>query len=167
MPQELFRTIHGSRLYGLAHAGSDTDVFVVTSSSRPGARHGFLPDGTDCSTRGLDQFLAHAASGSHQNVEALFSPFKEWTVEGLPYRPMIESMRVAGADVFDKYERTIRKFAHGDLKRRRHAARLALNLASLRATGRFDPVLPPQEAARITRLAQRLEGAALLAVIQP
>lgn len=164
---ELFRTIHGSHLYGLAHAGSDLDVFVVTASTRLRARHGFLPDGTDVSTRGLKQFLIHATSGSHQSVEALFSPHKEWAAEGLAWRPMIESMRITGPEVFAKYERTIKNFAHGDLKRRRHAVRLALNLTSLRAHGRFHPVLSPAQAARATDLAERLQGAALLDVIQP
>lgn len=161
----LFSTIHGSRLYGLTHAGSDTDVFVVTSSRLTGARHGFLSDGTDYSTRGLDQFLLHASSGSHQSVEVLFSPLKEWTEHGLAYRPMIEAMRVSGPDVLAKYRRTIVKFSFGDFKRRRHAVRLAQNMEGLRSYGRFNPVMSAGDTVRASRLAQDLQGGALIAVL--
>lgn len=161
----LFQTLHGSRLYGLAHEGSDTDVFVVTSATRLGARHSMNADGIDISTRGLDQFLLHASSGSHQSVEALFSPLKEWTERGLAYRPMIEAMRVSGPDVLAKYCRTIVKFSFGDFKRRRHAVRLAQNMEGLRSYGRFNPVMTADDAERASRLAQDLQGDALVAVL--
>lgn len=163
MSGELFRTIHGSNLYGVAHAGSDIDMFIVTDAQRTKAKHGHDIGGVDFSIRGLDQFLAHVTSGSHQSVEALFSPYKEYTAAGLAYRPLFESMRIGGTDVYAKYERTIKKFSYGDFKRRRHAARLAMNLADLRVEGRFNPRMTPDEVATATELAETLHGDALSA----
>ncbi len=37
--------------------------------------------------------------------------------------------------------RTIKNFCFGDFKKRRHAARLAINLVELLKTGRFEPKL--------------------------
>lgn len=163
----LFSTIHGSHLYGLAHACSDDDRFVVTDSRSPVMRQQVQPDGIDTAAVGLDLFLLRVADGSHQSVEALFSPFKEWSIIGLDYRPMIESMRVGGATAFAAYERTITKFCYGDFKKRRHAARLSLNLAGLRERGRFTPVMTVAEVEWATRLAIACEGDSLREVLLP
>ena len=93
-------------------------------------------------------------------MEALFSPRKVWGDES--FRPLIESMRVTGPDVFAKYERTIRKFAYGDFQRRRHACRLSLDLAGLRHSGRFDPVMTGAATLLATKYAERFEGDALI-----
>lgn len=156
----LFETVHGSHLYGLAHAGSDRDRFAVTLSGSTRAHHRQVGD-DDLTEMGLSLFLLRAAEGSHQSVEALFSPHKVWTAEGDRYRPMIESMRVTGGAVFAKYERTITKFAFGNFKRRRHAARLALNLSQLRDTATIRPVLSSEEV-RWANLMAALEGNELL-----
>jgi hypothetical protein len=141
---ELFRTPHGSHLYGLDTPQSDEDIFIVTLEDRGRARHR-LSGGFDYTVMGWRTFLRHAQAGSHQSVEALFSPHKIWTAEGEWLRPTVEHMRIYGQDVFEKYERTIHRFVHGDLKRRRHAARLSLNLKGLRQYGWFNPVLGRQE----------------------
>lgn len=157
---EVFRTIHGSHLYGLAHDGSDRDLFIVTFEDRGHARQ--TVSGEDDVVRvGWRTFLERAAGGSHQSCEALFSPYKRWTPEGLALRPMIEGFRVGGGDVTHKYERTIRKFAYGDFKKRRHAARLWINLTDLRRTGRFWPVLQPHAIRWVNRVAD-LTGDELL-----
>ncbi|MHA3723836.1 DNA polymerase beta superfamily protein [Leucobacter sp. HY1910] len=147
MPTELFRTVHGSHLYGLAHADSDRDLFVVTDSPARKVRH-TIDGPLDVAEVGLSLFLDLAHTGSHQSVEALFSPVKAWTAAGARYRPMIERTRITGGAVASKYERTIRKFAHLDFKRRRHAVRLALNLAQLRAEGTIRPNLTEAAARR-------------------
>ncbi len=152
LPSEVFRTVHGSTLYGLNHPGSDHDVFIVVDGDAR-TKHA-VRGGEDVTVVSLDRFLTLAQAGSHQSVEALFSPFKEWTVEGLRWRPFIESFRVTGHEVNTRYMRTIRAFAdHPELKKRRHAARLRLNLDMLNAHGRFNPRLTDDERATVALLA--------------
>lgn len=161
--QEIFTTIHGSRLYGFATGSSDRDVFTVTTSTSPKARQKI--DGMDDTfTVGLTRFLDLATSGSHQSVEALFSPYKVWadTPAVHQYRPMIESIRVGG--VAEKFERTIRKFAYEDFKRRRHACRLTLALDSLRIMGAMRPALTPWQVAWCNRTAA-FEGDTLVTAL--
>ncbi|GAA5198665.1 hypothetical protein [Microbacterium jejuense] len=148
MADVIFTTIHGSNLYGFAHAGSDHDTFTVTDSHRARARQTVDDAGNDRVVVGLDHFLDLVHGGSHQSVEALFSPVKEWadTPAADHYRPMLNAHRITGSEVFAKYERTIRAFAFGDYKRRRHAARLTTNLQQLRIDGTIRPRLSEDEA---------------------
>lgn len=159
MSEVLFRTIHGSQLYNLAHGGSDTDIFEVTTSTRPKARHSYNDvTGIDTCSMGLDVFMVRIFEGSHQSVEALFSPLKIWTELGLRYRPMLDGYRIYGEDVFAKYERTIKRFCFGDFKRRRHAVRLAWNLEDMRAIGTFNPQMTPADVWMANHLAESLDG---------
>jgi hypothetical protein len=158
---ELFRTVHGSHLYGMAHEGSDMDLYIVTDSQSSRARQTVV-DGIDTVRIGLDTFLAYASGGSHQSCEALFSRKKEWTPEGKSYRPMIESYRVYSQDVVQKYERTIVKFSFGNFKRRRHAVRLSFNLAELRNWGKFDPTMTEEQIKLANFLAECYTGEDLL-----
>lgn len=93
----IFETVHGSHLYGLAHAGSDRDVFRVYCShdGRRRARQRVSSD-TDVLSMSLDRFLELASSGAHQCVEAMFSPVKIWDPRFAFLRPFVESHRVAG-----------------------------------------------------------------------
>lgn len=153
MTGEVFRTVHGSHLYGLAHAGSDEDTFIVTFEDHGKARQTMV--GIDDTVRvGWRTFLERAMSGSHQSCEALFSAQKVWTPDGRGLLPLIEGVRVTGGDVMHKYERTIKKFAHGDFKKRRHAARLAINLRGLRTYGRFEPELTEEEKYYVRMMAE-------------
>lgn len=158
MTDIIFSTIHGSLLYGLAHGGSDVDMFYVTNSVHPNARHSFTANGIDQTRIGLNVFLHRIQEGSHQSVEALFSPIKQWSPEYEYLRPMLDSYRIGGAEVFAKYERTVTKFCYGDFKRRRHAVRLNQNLQSLRKFGRFDPVMDKYDILVANNLATELEG---------
>ena len=157
MSEVIFTTIHGSRLYGFDHERSDEDVFIVTDSTRGKARQTIVGN-EDRFTVGLSRFLDLATSGSHQSVEALFSPFKEWGdgPKAAQYRPMIESIRVGG--VAEKFERTIRRFSYGDFKQRRHACRLYFALDDLRIHGRMRPNLHRWQIDWCTRTAEELNG---------
>lgn len=158
----VFTTVHGSRLYGFAHEGSDFDTYTVTLSRSLKVHQTVDDEGNDRVRVGLWHFLDLATSGSHQSVEALFSPMKEWGPAADQYRPMLEHMRIGGGEVFEKYERTIRRFCHGDFKRRRHAVRLMLNLDDLRWMGRVSWVrLSDLQVGYCTRLATDFEGDAL------
>ena len=141
MNEVIFTTVHGSRLYGFEHEGSDYDTFTVTDSTSPRAKQRIVGDHNHFEI-GIHRFLDLAMSGSHQSVEAMFSPEKKWAVTeaARKWRPLIEGARVGGSEVFDKYERTIRKFCYGDFKRRRHAVRLRYDLADLRQFGKLKSV---------------------------
>jgi hypothetical protein len=155
----IFRTVHGSHLYGLEHEGSDMDIYEVYEGSNLHLNQTINTHGLDICVGTLEGFTRRANSGSHQSVEALFSPVKEFTPSGAAkYGAYLEGFRITGSEVFAKYERTIHKFCFGDFKRRRHAARLALNLADLRLYGRFNPRLSEDNVKTITWVAATLEG---------
>lgn len=154
----IFETVHGSYLYGLAHEGSDRDLYRVYEGSGTSLRQSVV-EGLDVVRGDLEAFLTRACSGSHQSLEALFSHEKRWA-PGMreKWGPFLDDLRVSGPEVFDKYERTIRKFCYGDFKRRRHACRLRINLADLRCYGRFNPRLSRQDLDWVNAYAMVYEG---------
>lgn len=153
----IFETIHGSHLYGMAHAESDRDMYYVYDDRRK-ARQKVGEE--DAVRVGLDDFMRKAYSGSHQSLEALFSPVKVWHDER--YKEFIEGTYVPAAEVREKYMRTIKSFTHAEgpdgFKRRRHGLRLALNLHELTNWGRFNPRLSELTVDTITAVARELEG---------
>lgn len=150
MSEVIFRTIHGSHLYGMAGPHSDLDTYTVVAGDRRARQK--VSGADDSVVIGWDTFLEYAFAGSHQSVEAMFSPYKEW--ERPEFAPLLEGYRITGRSVFEKYGRTITSFAHsGDFKKRRHAARLWLNLQDLRWHGRFNPTMTPEQIAWATDLA--------------
>lgn len=149
METTILETIHGSRLYGLHHADSDHDIFRVVSSN--GRTKHRVTEASDSTTMPLDRFLENVFHGSHQSCEALFSPVA--TIDP-KYRPMFEGIRVTGADVFNRYRRTIHSFSYGTPKQRRHAVRLGFNLADLKKYGRFNPQLTPDQRTKVVVLSQ-------------
>ena len=163
----IFSTIHGSHLYGLSNANSDTDYYFVYEGTGKDLKQS--TDGKIDTVRGdLPAFLTRALSGSHQSLEALFSHQKVYE-PGMreKWGPFIESLRVTGSDVFAKYERTITKFCYGDFKRRRHAVRLSFNLADLRESGRFDPEMSLTQVWYADKMAGMYEGDELKEMILP
>lgn len=158
----IFETIHGSRLYGLFHEGSDKDIYrlVNTFPARRKARHKVNED-ADLVEMPLLVFMTYIWKGSHQSLEALFSPFKVWNPKFDYYRPIIETYRVGGAAVFSAYRRTITSFCYGDYKKRRHAVRLRGNLEDLYEAGRFNPIMSDSDITRADFLARHYEGDAL------
>jgi hypothetical protein len=157
----LFTTVHGSHLYGLAHAGSDRDSMVVYADSRK-ARH--KKSGEDDRIHvGVYDLLEKAADGSHQFVEGLFSQKKVWHDES--FRPLLEATRIPGAWVRPKFERTIKKFCFDDFKFRRHAVRLHFLLRDLTDTGVADPTLSPIRVAYANYLAERYEDRELFNIL--
>lgn len=159
MAAEIFRTVHGSYLYGLDISSSDYDVYVVYEDSPLGnpskLKHQMGKE--DIVSGNLSTFLNRAQSGSHQAVEALFSPKKVWGPgQEEKWGPLFSSFRISGKEVFAKYERTILKFCYGDFKRRRHAVRLGFALEELRTTGRTWPELSVEQIAVANSLALHL-----------
>ena len=116
--------------------------------------------GTDSVRIGFDAFLTYCFEGSHQSLEALFSPYKQWgpSEHAIIWQDYLGGLKITGRGVFTKYERTVRKFCFGDFKRRRHAIRLANNLSALRYEGRFNPVMSPALIAWANDKAENLKG---------
>lgn len=153
---ELFKTIHGSKLYGLDHAESDDDWYVVTPTKRTkrmlNAKHRKNGD-LDTVTVDFHTFTMMAQQGVPQALETMFSrkavsPFFE------PYRT---SWFASDPEVVSRYLRTIHAFSLDDsnkqVKYHRHALRLSLNLDELVHTGRFNPTLNPTQAEYVKRVA--------------
>lgn len=140
----ILRTIHGSRLYGTNTAGSDYDWYEVVED---GQRASQEVSGDDDTIRvGLSRFMHLCGAGSHQALEAMFSPVAE--VDEMPH--LRQAYRAGEATVHDKYLRTIKSFSlmgrYADrpaklMKRRRNAVRMTLCLDDLSTHGRFNPVL--------------------------
>jgi hypothetical protein len=158
-PEIIFKTIHGSFLYGMNHEGSDLDFYVVTTGNQK-PRH-VVENGVDTVTVSFPVFLRYAQWGSHQAVEALFSDEKVWHSHKASIKPYLDRMKVCGPEVYSKYERTIRAFCFGDEKRRRHAVRLSQNLDKLRRDGIFNPRMTAGEIDMARKWASMMEGEVL------
>lgn len=153
----LMKTIHGSKLYGLDHADSDDDYYVVTPTIRTkkalNAKHKIDGD-LDVVTVDFASFVTMAENGVPQALETMFSkktksPFFE------DYRT---SWFASDPRVVDRYIRTIKSFSLDESnkqeKYQRHALRLSLNLEELVFTGRFDPTLSKSNVRTVRKLAQ-------------
>lgn len=147
----LFKTVHGSHLYGLAHAGSDNDYYVVLETQRKKkARYAkqSIVDGVDTTTVDFGTWVNQCQAGVPQALEAMFSHYPMYESEGIKeYR---NSFR-AGSNMRDRYYRTIDNFlAEPDFKKNRHGLRLALNLRDGLRYGRFNPTLTRRQAVWVT-----------------
>jgi len=148
MADILLETIHGSRLYGLARPDSDTDTYRVVLGGQT-RQHVSPVHGTDVLTVTLPDFLTYVAQGSHQALEALWSPIK--TVDSR-YAPLFAGLHPDLANATSRYVGAIINMGtqHGKtritgysqitMKYRRHMLRLASNLRDLFCTGGFNPV---------------------------
>lgn len=132
----LLRTIHGSRLYGLHHDGSDYDYFEVHGFDKFRSKQSVV-DGVDTLRVSLDTFIRRASAGSPQALEAMWSHKAE--VDLIPWRFNFAPDR---AVMEDAYIRTIKNFSLSPTrKRRRHGWRLKLNYSDFINYGSFNPTL--------------------------
>lgn len=155
----------GSVLYGLNHADSDEDFYRVVPDEHYWSAIGKHPSG-DPKTKahqtivdGIDQMIVSEKTfhrfcyeGIPQALEAMFTQ-----------KPVIDRLGAFRNDYFagmntehmcGKYMRTIKSFAYGNFKKRRHALRLSLNLRQAMETrGFFNPTLGVDEAAWISSIA--------------
>ncbi len=147
----LFKTIHGSRLYNLHHAESDDDYYIVTPTvkakilSLKNAKHK-IDGNLDTLSVDFATFTLFSQQGKPQALEAMFSKKSS--------SPFFEDYRAgwfaSDPEVINRYIRTIHAFSMDEtakqVKYRRHALRLSLNLDELVHTGRFDPTLSDRDA---------------------
>lgn len=136
----LFKTPHGSRLYGLHNDDSDYDWYTVVSEN-PTKRKRYarqtIVDEVDSFVVDIGTWLQMVSIGVPQACEALMSR--------TPVVDKISELRksyVLPPSISERYLRTIKSFALSDtFKSKRHATRLALNLKDALRYGRFDPTL--------------------------
>jgi hypothetical protein len=152
----LFKTVHGSRLYGLNHAGSDEDYYTVVSKVKTNkAKYAkqSIVDGVDSMTMDIGTWLRYCEMGVPQALEAMFSQMAIVDHIG-PLRAQYH----VGTGVYERYLRTIKSFAlnnEDSYKKKRHALRLAYNMQEMRAIGRFNPTLTPTQRAVCNLAANR------------
>lgn len=142
----LFKTIHGSRLYGLATLDSDWDYYTVVATKPHRRRKKYakqtIKDGIDSTVIDLSTFRVYCDMGIPQALEALFSPVAEIDM----IADFRQNYRVDTAAMMAKYKDTINAFMHKPTyKKQRHALRLALNLTEALETGRFNPRLSRED----------------------
>lgn len=151
----ILRTIHGSHLYGLAHADSDVDHYTIINDGAKDYAHQEIHDGDDQFVIHLDEFIKHAAGGVPQALESLNSPRADIDHR---YLPMLRGLRPNIDEARARYRRTVRNFAHNNggrtgsaarnvdpIKLKRHAVRLCFNLNDLMLYGRFNPELTEKQ----------------------
>lgn len=151
----LLTTVHGSHLYGLDHQGSDLDTYSVILGRHPNFARQVKRGDDDQMTLSLNRFAQMVESGVPQALEALWSPSAMIDPD---YRPYLSALRPGFHETRMRYRRTILNFAFGQggrtgsaaervnpQKLRRHALRLALNLADYSRFGRFNPSLTPTD----------------------
>lgn len=147
----LFKTIHGSHLYGLAHESSDTDYYVVVSNQKKKrirfAKQSII-DGIDTMTVDWGTWINQCQLGVPQALEAMFSHRPEFEASGI--REFRSAFR-CGSTMRATYRRTIDNFLEAsDAKRKRHGLRLALNLRDGLRYGYFNPTLSSRQAIWVT-----------------
>jgi predicted nucleotidyltransferase len=149
----LFKTIHGSHLYGLANMDSDLDYYIVVPEVRRAktrhAKH-VVAGKVDVTIIGLSTWLHFCDAGVPQALEAMFSnaPVHD---DLAAFRA---SYRVGPTRTRETYMRTAKNFIYSDsAKKRRHGLRLLHNLKEALTTGRFDPHMPQRQAKVLTYLA--------------
>lgn len=154
------RTCHGSNLYGLVHADSDEDVYVVADI--PMTRPVQKTDGFDDQTIiPLDAFYAACWDGEPKALEALWSPSAELSPVLTEFaRSFKASGYKAELHVRSRISRYRRTYLTTEapesfkaFKFRRHSLRLAIQLRSINDCGRFNPVLNRNSRDLINRLA--------------
>lgn len=140
----LFKTIHGSRLYGLSHPKSDWDFYTVVDRQKTNkkkyATHTII-DGQDSMVVDFGTWINMCQHGTPQALEAMFSQH--------PIYDDIADFRrnfKVGTTVIETYLRTMKTFVlTQEYKSKRHSLRLALNAADIARYGRFNPSLSPNE----------------------
>lgn len=150
----LFKTIHGSRLYGLSHADSDEDFYTVVDKVKTArARYAkqTIVDKEDTMMVDFGTWLQMCVNGVPQALEAMFS--QAAVVDEISD---FRASYTVSTGANERYLRTITSFTMTqDPKRKRHGLRLALNMHDFTSTGRFNPRLSENEAAFFTEHAKK------------
>ena len=144
----LIKTISGSRLYGLDHAGSDYDYTEVYGWNKFRGTQKIHAE-IDMTKFSIDRFLMLCHKGVPQALETMFSQKKEISL--IP--AITDNYYCSTGNCVDVYTRTIRNFLEGGTEKlTRHSIRLAINLREIIETGRFNPTLNEEQKERVLAL---------------
>lgn len=155
----------GSMLYGLNHAGSDEDYYRVVPDEHYWQALGRWPSG-DPKIKARQSIV-----GDRDEMLVSEKTFHIFCYEGAPQA--LESMFARNAlidhieefrhsyyaglnldHMCGRYMRTIKRFAYGDYKKRRHSLRMSLNLReAMESEGRFNPTLTTDQVAYVSEVA--------------
>lgn len=154
----LFKTVHGSRLYGLSHADSDYDYYTVVEKVKNRkatySTHTIV-DEVDSVVVDIGTWVEFCKKGVPQALEAMFAQKPHVQTDRIADLRNGFSIDAPNGEILDRYLRTIKSFAlQDDFKHKRHSLRLALNMNSLREYGRFNPTLSRLQVALINSLAE-------------
>lgn len=149
----LYKTVHGSHLYGLAHEHSDNDYYTVLDKVKTGkARYAkqTIIGSEDSMVVDFGTWLESCSKGVPQALEAMFST--------MAIEDSIADFRAGyrvGTEVYGTYMRTIKSFIMTDeFKTKRHGLRLAFNLFDIRDRGMFNPTLNDTQIEIVNELAK-------------
>ena len=100
----IFATVHGSYLYGTAHAESDLDFYVVVEGGKPTKKIFNTENGytIDVSQKPVENFVRLLQEGTHEAIEALYSPYAVWDGSSTWY-DFLKSQRVNVASFAKKH----------------------------------------------------------------
>lgn len=163
MDDVVFKTMHGSHLYGLNHEDSDQDFYTVVWRGDRGKRYKFakqdIVNGVDNVTVDYHTWLGLCAKGVPQALEAMFSPVPE--IDKLPF--FRQAYHVGISNMRETYYRTMENFVKAnDIKRKRHALRLYLNYRDASRYGWFNPRLTEHQVWWVTQVAERMSDSTVL-----
>lgn len=148
----LFKTIHGSRLYGLHHENSDYDWYTVIdkvkSNRKKYAKHSIVGD-QDSMLVDFGTWINLCQAGVPQALEAMFS--RKATIDKI--EPFRQNFRV-GYPVIPTILRTMKGIGEDDYKHKRHMFRLAYYIYDLRKYQYFNPTLSKSRVEKINRWAK-------------
>lgn len=152
----LFKTIAGSRLHGLDSNLSDFD-YVEVHTELPQSKHGYktleqtVENGADVTKVTLSRFLELASAGSHQMLDAIYSPIPE-----VDHISALRAGFVGGSNIINRLRGTIVELlGKGEPKKLRHAARITVNLEEFLDKGYYNPVLSDESKNFINNVSQQ------------
>jgi hypothetical protein len=165
MDKVLFKTVHGSHLYGLESENSDRDFYTVVLRERRGRKYKYakqtVTGDVDNMTVDVGTWLLMCEKSVPQALEAMFSP-----------KPLVDELSAlrnsyrVGGTMRDTYLRTMENFVQsGDDKRKRHALRLYLNLKQASRYGRFNPRLTAHQRWWVDSVATRFSDESVLGLV--
>jgi predicted nucleotidyltransferase len=150
----LFKTVHGSHLYGLAHADSDNDTYTVldkVKNARAKYAKQKISGDDDSMIVDFGTWIGMCQDGVPQALEAMFS--------SMAIEDKISDFRSqfrVSTGASERYLRTITSFTFTqDPKRKRHGLRLALNMWDFTRYGRFNPTLNANQVDFVTENAKK------------
>lgn len=160
----VLKSLHGSHLYGLARSDSDIDYYEIydylNQRYRPKRQSSqTIVDAVDSMRISLERFESLCLKGVPQALETLFSPSEAWTYVDDKWHDIStqikSNLRNHMPEIMKTYRRTALNFFDSkkdQVKKRRHAFRLLLNIQELKTSGQMQSRLNEDQIALVDYL---------------